>query len=76
MALQRIYNAQVVTPKRILPGGGVECADGRITRVVESCHAGDIDLESCYLLPGLVDARPPDPSQGRGHPTFLGVGTS
>jgi len=55
MSLQRIYNAHVVTPERILPGGGVECADGRVTRVFESCRAGDIDLKSCYLLPGLVD---------------------
>ncbi len=55
MARLRIYKARVVTPEGILPGGGVECVDGRIARVVASCPPGDLDLESCYLLPGLVD---------------------
>ena len=55
MKQSRIFNAQVVTPDRLLPGGGVECSSGRIAQVLESCDSGDIDLESCYLLPGLID---------------------
>ena len=55
MQTGRIFNARVVTPDAVLPDGGVDCAGGRITRVLESCGAGDVDLESCYLLPGLVD---------------------
>ncbi|MBN2311847.1 MAG: amidohydrolase family protein [Candidatus Hydrogenedentes bacterium] len=51
----RIWNAQVVTRERVLPGGGVDVVDGRIARVLESCDSGDIDLEGCYLLPGLID---------------------
>ncbi|HOZ49125.1 MAG TPA: amidohydrolase family protein [Candidatus Hydrogenedentes bacterium] len=51
----RIFNAHVVTPERILPHGGVECLNGRVMHVFERCDSGDVDLESCYLLPGLID---------------------
>ena len=45
-ALQRISNAHVVTPDRILPGGEVEDADGRIARGVEFCNAGVYAMEN------------------------------
>ena len=50
-----LYNAQVITPDGILPRGGVEISAGRIVRVMESRDSGGLDLESCYLVPGLVD---------------------
>ena len=65
MQAGRIWNAQVVTPERILPGAAVDCADGSITQIVESGEAGDVDLESCYLLPGLLDLHThPDDEDG------------
>ncbi len=51
----RIWNAQVVTADRVLPNGCVEVEDGRVTRLLESCGGGDVDLEGSYLLPGLLD---------------------
>lgn len=51
----RIANARVVTPDAVLPDAGVTTANGRIVEVDERRRAGDVDLEGCYLLPGLVD---------------------
>ena len=50
-----IFNAQIVTAEAVLPEAGLEVCDGRITRVLERCSNGDIDLQGCYLLPGLID---------------------
>ena len=55
MATCRIFNARIVTQDRILANGAVEVAERRIVRVLEACTDGDVDLESCYLLPGLID---------------------
>jgi len=51
----RIFNARAVTPNGILANAAVDCEHGRITSVSQSCDRGDIDLESGYLLPGLID---------------------
>ncbi len=61
----RIYNANVVTPTQTFPGGGVEVEDGRITDVFDRCASGDVDLEGCHLLPGLIDIHThPAPEDG------------
>lgn len=51
----RIFNAKVVTPDGVLDGGGVVCDEGRIERVLAEASSGDVNIEGCYLLPGLID---------------------
>jgi len=71
MQTGRIFNAQVVTPERILPNGGVAVAGGRVTAVLESCREGDVDLEGCYLLPGLIDVHTHPPGDDGASPEKL-----
>lgn len=61
----KICNAKVVTPDRVFPGGGLEVEDGCIGDVFEQCVSGDVDLQGCYLLPGLIDVHThPAPEDG------------
>jgi len=71
MESYRIFNAQVVTPDRVLPGGGVECLNGRITKVLATCDSGDLDAEGCYVLPGLVDIHTHPPPEVGADPIEL-----
>lgn len=55
----KIYNGNIVTPNRIIPGGTVLISDGRITAVspedVEAPGAIAIDAEGKYVAPGFID---------------------
>lgn len=65
MKTGRIYNAHVVTPECLQPGAAVDCQDGRVTQILPAAHSGDIDIEGCYLLPGLIDIHThPTPEDG------------
>jgi len=52
-------NGPILLPDRILDGGAVEVAAGRITAVHERAPApsgqGLVDLQGCYLAPGYID---------------------
>lgn len=50
----RLYNGQIVAPEGVV-SGGVDIGNGRVVEVLPAAQAGDINLEGCYLLPGLVD---------------------
>jgi len=55
---KRITNARVITDDGVIEPGGVETADGVITRVLSEpgpSRPGDIDLAGAWLAPGFLD---------------------
>ena len=55
---KRITNARVITDDGVIERGGVETADGVITRVLSEpgpSRPGDIDLAGAWLAPGFLD---------------------
>lgn len=69
--MYRIFNAQAVMPDGILDGAAIDCLNGRIAEVSPSVEPGDIDLESCYLLPGLIDVHTHPPLENAANPRTL-----
>ena len=73
MKSRRICNARVVSPEGILECGGVDIGEGRIQHVHVRCDSGDVDLEECWLLPGLIDIHTHPPMNVAETPETLGA---
>lgn len=53
--MMRLTGADLVLPDRIVHGGTIAWADGRIVRVAEGREAGATDADGLIVVPGFID---------------------